>query len=212
MSTSPRTAHRSRIRLGRVTSHGSLIVLSVFSLFPIYWMFATSLRLPNDIFSGSVVPHGLTLENYRYVWTRTPVARMLLNTFAMALLVTLGQVFTSVLASYAFARWRFPGDRVLFLVFLGTWLIPFQVTMIPNYVLVARLGWLNSLAGLVMPQLASAFAIILLRQHMKAFPAAVLDAARIDGASSCRISAPRSPRSASCCSSRRGTSISGPCS
>jgi len=174
----------SRLRFGRLASHGVLIVLGLFCLFPIYWMFVTSLRLPNDIFSGSLFPRAITLENYRYVLTRTPVARMLWNTLAMALLVTIGQLCTSVLASYAFARWRFPGDRVLFLVFLGTWLIPFQVTMIPNYVLVARLGWLNSLAGLVVPQFASAFAIILLRQHMKAFPVAVLDAARIDGASS----------------------------
>jgi len=182
MSTDRRST--SRLRFSRLTSHGVLIILGLFSLFPIYWMFVTSLRLPNDIFSGALFPRAITLENYRYVLTRTPVARMLWNTLAMALLVTIGQLCTSVLASYAFARWRFPGDRVLFLVFLGTWLIPFQVTMIPNYVLVARLGWLNSLAGLVVPQFASAFAIILLRQHMKAFPVAVLDAARIDGASS----------------------------
>jgi sn-glycerol 3-phosphate transport system permease protein len=111
---------------------------------------------------------------------------MLANTLLMSLLVTGAQVLTSLLAAYAFAGWQFRGNRTLFLVFVGTWLVPFQVTMIPNYVLLARLGWLNTLAALVVPQFTAAFAIILLRQYMKAFPRELLDAARIDGASSWR--------------------------
>ncbi len=176
----------SRLRLEQVSAHGVLLILAFFSLFPIYWMFVTAVRPANEVFGGSLFPTTTSLENFSYVWNRTPMAKMLTNTFLMALANTVGQLFTSILAAYAFARWRFPGDRVLFLIFIGTWLIPFQVTMIPNYVLVARLGWLNSLAGLVVPQLAAAFAIVLLRGYMKGFPVAVLDAARIDGASSWR--------------------------
>ena len=161
-----------------------MLLLSFLSLFPIYLMFLTSLRPANEIFSGTLIPRALTLDNYRYVWERTPIAAMLFNTFAMASLVTVAQLLVGLLAAYAFARWAFPGSRLLFLLFLGTWLIPFQVTMIPNYVLVARLGWLNTLAGLVVPQLAAVFAIMLLRQHMRSFPGTLIDAARLDGATS----------------------------
>jgi sn-glycerol 3-phosphate transport system permease protein len=99
----------------------------------------------------------------------------------MATGVAAGQLFTALLAAYAFGRWRFPGDRLLFVVFIATWLVPFQVTMIPNYVLLSNLGWLNTLAGVIVPQLAAAFAVLLLRQHMRSFPRELLDAARMDG-------------------------------
>jgi len=187
--THPSTANpaRHRLRPRQAPSHLVLLLLAFFSLFPIYWMFVTSLRPANEIFSGNLLPTHLTWDNYVYVWVRTPVARMLANTVLMATLVTAGQLLTSLLAAYAFGRWTFPGSRALFLLFIGTWLIPFQVTMIPNYVFVAHLGWLNSLLGLVAPQLTAAFAIVLLRQNMKGFPTAILDAARIDGANSWRV-------------------------
>src|SRR5262245_33966434 len=175
-----------RPRAGRTVAHAVLVLLALFSLFPIYWMLVTAVRPANETLTGGIVPTGATLENFSYVWNRTPMGNLLVNTFMMAAANTVGQLFTSILAAYAFARWRFPGDRFLFLVFIGTWLIPFQVTMIPHYVMVARLGWLNSLAGLVVTTLAGACTGVLLRGYMTGFPVAVLDAARIDGASSWR--------------------------
>lgn len=171
-----------RITLG----HAALLVLCLVTLFPIYWMAVTSLKPTNEIFATDLFPRTVTLEHYRFVWQHIPLASMLLNTLLMAALITLGHLLTSLLAGYAFARWRFPGDRVLFLLFLGTWLVPFQVVMVPNYVLLARLGWLNTLQGLVVPQLATALGVILLRQYIKAFPRELIDAARIDGAGSWR--------------------------
>lgn len=173
-----------RFRPASIVGHLILIALGLLCLFPVYWMFATSLRPVNDIFGRGLVPLHVTLANYRAVFAQTPIARMLFNTFAMAALVAVCQTVTSLLAAYAFARWRFPGDRFLLLAFIGTWLIPFQVTMIPNYVLIAHLGWLNTIQGLVVPQAAAAFAILMLVQYMKGFPVALLDAARLDGASS----------------------------
>lgn len=172
------------MNLKRVPGHVVLIALSFVCVFPLYWMLVTSLRAPNDIFSTSLLPTQPTLENYRFVWENLPFLRMVSNTLLMAALQTIGQLLTSLLAAYAFARWTFLGGRLLFALFALTWLVPFQVTMIPNYVLVAQLGWLNSLAGLVIPQLAAAFAVLLLFQSLKAFPKDLLDAARIDGASS----------------------------
>ena len=170
----------------QLSGHGVLLLLSALTIFPLYWMVVTSLRPASDIVSVDLVPRAVTLDNYISVWREIPIARMLVNTLLMSLIVTVAQVLTSLLAAYAFAAWTFPGSRLLFLLFVGTWLVPFQVTMIPNYVLLARLGWLNTLAALVVPQFVAAFAIILLRQYMKAFPRDLLDASRIDGASSWR--------------------------
>lgn len=175
-----------RFRWDQAAGHAVLLLLSLVTLFPLYWMVLTSLKPSGEIFSPGLLPSAVTFDNYAYVWRAIPIGRMLANTFLMAALVTVAQLLTSLLAAYAFARWTFPGSRVLFLLFVGTWLVPFQVTMIPNYVLLARLGWLNSLAAMVVPQLAAAFAILLLRQYMKGFPRELLDAARIDGASSWR--------------------------
>jgi multiple sugar transport system permease protein/sn-glycerol 3-phosphate transport system permease protein len=160
-----------------------LIVGAVVSLLPIYWMFLTSFKPANDLFSDLLIPSNVTLDNYRYVWENTPIPRMLWNTFAMSLLVSVCQVAVGIPAAYAFVRWRFFGDRVLLLLLVGTWLVPFQVTMIPNYVLVSQLGWLNSLPGLVVPQITAAFAVVLLRLQMKSVPLELLEAGRLDGAS-----------------------------
>ncbi len=177
---------REAASLRIVGGHTILVLLSVVCLAPIVWMVATSLKQQSEIFDHALLPSAITFENYAFVWQNVPVARMLMTTFLMAALQTLGQLLTSLLAAFAFARWRFPGDNLLFLLFVGSWLVPLQVTMLPNYVLVARLGWLDTLAALVVPQLAAAFSIVLMRQYLKAFPRDLLDAAQLDGASSWR--------------------------
>jgi ABC-type glycerol-3-phosphate transport system permease component len=112
------------------------------------------------------------------------VTGLLLNTFAVAALTALGQLLTSLFAAYALTRRRFPGQRAAYLLFVGTWLVPFQVTMLPNYVVIVRLGLLNTLAGVVIPTLCSAIGVLMLRQHLRSFPRELLDAAAMDGRSS----------------------------
>lgn len=167
-----------------VLGHALLVALTVLSIFPVYWMIATSVRPTNELLTSSVVPSTITWDHYRYMWNAIPMDGMLVTTFAMSVAITLTQLLTSLLAAYAFARWSFPGGRILFGLFALTWLVPFQVTMIPNYVLLSNLRWLDTLWALVVPQTASAFAILLLYQSVNAFPRDLLDAARIDGANS----------------------------
>jgi len=174
-------------RLSKAAIHLILVLLCFISIFPLYWMVLTSLKPENQLFEIALLPRSPTLVNYIDVWSTIPLAHMMNNTVVMSVLVTVAQLLTSILAAYAFARWAFWGSRLIFILFVATWLVPFQVTMIPNYILLARLNWLNSMAALVVPQLATAFAIVLLRQHMKAFPRELLDAAEIDGANSWRI-------------------------
>ena len=168
---------------GVLLGHVLMILLCLLVAFPLYWMILTSLRPPGELYSTALIPSGITFDHYAYVMESLPVWRLLGNTFAMSLGRTVFQLLTALLAAYAFARWRFPGAAIFFALFAFTWLVPQQVTMIPNYVLVSRLGWLNTLSGLVVPNIVSTFAIFLLYQQIKGFPRDLIDAAHVDGAS-----------------------------
>jgi sn-glycerol 3-phosphate transport system permease protein len=168
-------------------SHALLATLSLVSVLPLYWMFVTALRAPNEIFSTTPWPENPTLDNFAYVLSGVPILRMLANTVIVATLTTAAQLATSLLAAYAFARWRSRWSQALFSLLTLTWLIPAQVVMVPGYLLVTRLDMLDTLAGLVIPHAASAFAIIILYQTLRAFPAELIEAAVIDGAGHLRI-------------------------
>lgn len=169
-----------------VPSHALLIVLAMASIFPVYWMFVTAFRPAADSLSSNPLPGPVSLENFQYVLNTIPLAGMMANTFGMALTLSVAQLLVAILASYGFARWSFAGKKVLYLLFVGSWLVPFQVTMIPNYLLVSQMGLLNTVTGVVLPQLCSAFAVMMLRQHLEAFPKDLLDASQMDGRSSWR--------------------------
>ncbi|WP_244622673.1 carbohydrate ABC transporter permease [Microvirga brassicacearum] len=164
-----------------------MAVLAIFCLFPVYWMIVTSLRPANEVFDTSLWPTAASLDNYVYALNAIPIIEMLGNTLLVSAVVTVVQLFTGLLAAYAFARWRFPFDKLTYTLIALTWLVPFQVVMIPNYLLVADLGLLDSLAALILPHFAAALAILMLAQAMRSFPREVLEAARMDGAKSWRI-------------------------
>jgi len=172
---------RRRLRAARPGAQLGLLALSVFALLPVAWMFLTALRPRDDVPGRGVLPDGLSLGSVQAALDALPFGSMVLDTTLLAVAVTAGQVLTSLLAAYAFARWRFRGDHVLFGLIVASWLVPFQVTMIPNYVLLSDLGWLDRLVGVIVPQLAAAVGILLLRQHLRSFPKELLDAARLDG-------------------------------
>ncbi|NEK16076.1 ABC transporter permease subunit [Rhizobium leguminosarum] len=167
--------------------HLMMIVLSLLAIFPLYWMVATSLRAENDIFSTTLWPSAPSLENYAFVLTKMPMLRILMNTMGVAAATALLQVLTGLLAAYALVRWRMRLAGVVHGLIALSWLVPFQVTMIPNYVLASRLGLLDTLSGLVVPNAVAAFAILLLYHAMRSFPTEILEAARLDGAGHWRI-------------------------
>jgi ABC-type glycerol-3-phosphate transport system permease component len=179
-------SYQPRSRPAAIAGHAVLIVLAVLTVLPIAWMYLTSFRPPGDLFSSGLLPTSFSLANYSSALNSIPIAVLFEHTLMVAVGVALGQLLTSLLAAYSFSRFRFPGRTALFMVFIGSWLVPFQVTMLPNFVLISRLGLLNSVAGIIIPQLSSAFAVLLLRQHLNAFPAELLDAARVDGQNSWR--------------------------
>ncbi len=154
-------------------------------LVPFEWMLATSLsRAANSSMPRipRLWPPDASLFNYRVALTNLPILRYYFNSVLVTTLTTLGYLFTSSLAGYAFAKGRFPGKRVLFILLLTTMMIPFEIRMIPLYLFMRELQLDNTLAALILPFMAGGFGIFLMRQYMSGIPDELVDAARVDGA------------------------------
>jgi multiple sugar transport system permease protein len=180
-----------------------LIAGATIFIAPFMWMVSASFQSMGDIFRWppTWIPRNPSLDNYTRFFEGERIGRYFFNSAFVALAVTALQLFTSSLAAYTFAKRRFPGRDFLFMLALATMMIPGQVTLIPNYVILKHIpffggndalgngghGWLDSYWGLIVPQAASAFGIFLMRQYMKSIPDDLLDAARVDGGSEFRI-------------------------
>jgi len=164
-----------------VGRYGLLAVVSVLVLFPIYTTVIAALKPGNKVLVHPLLPDGFTLDVLREAWTDGRLGRFMLNSIVVAVIVTVAQVITSVLAAYAFSMLDFPGRNVLFVLFLATLLVPVEATLVVNRRTIVSLGWLNSYAGLTVPFLATAFGTFLIRQVFLTLPRDLRDAAAIDG-------------------------------
>jgi multiple sugar transport system permease protein len=175
-------------RPGLLATHAVLGLGATAMVGPFVWQLLTSLKtLPHATrVPPTIVPDG-RWSNYTQVFRLLPFGQQFLNTAAMTAARTAGQLLFCSLAGYAFARLRFPGRGPLFAVFLSVLMVPPQLFIIPQYEIIARLGWLNSLAALIVPGLFSAFGTFLLRQFFLGLPAELDEAARLDGANPLRI-------------------------
>lgn len=169
--------------------HLILLAGSVVMLLPFLWMLSTSLKAPGEIFTSPPVwiPSRLVWENYLETVTIMPFGRFYLNSLLVATGVTVLQLLTASLAAFAFARLRFKGRDALFLLYLATLMIPFHVTLIPNFILMRYLSWFDSYQALILPPAFSVLSTFLLRQYFLGLPKELDEAARIDGASSLDI-------------------------
>jgi len=183
------TPRRSRFRRSHLLLHAALILGSIVMLLPFLWMLSTSLKKPAEIFTFPPVwiPGDIAWENYSATVRAIPFGRFYLNSLLVAISVTVLQLLTSSLAAFAFARLRFWGREAFFLLYLATLMIPFQVIMIPNFIIMRRLGWYDTYQALILPPAFSALSTFLLRQYFRGIPLDLDQAARIDGASSFRI-------------------------
>jgi len=161
-----------------------LVLGGILMMIPFIWMFSTSWRLAKDSFALPPLwlPTTWHVENYQEVWNGIPFLAFVLNSLKVATLITLGQLVTCSMAAYAFARLRFPGRDLLFLVFLSQLMVPQQVTIIPVFILIRVLGLLDTHWALIVPAIFSAFGTFLLRQFFLTIPRELEDAARVDGA------------------------------
>jgi multiple sugar transport system permease protein len=151
---------------------------------PLIWTLSFSLGLPQEFFElpPPIIPSGLRLDNYRAVLERVDFLTFFKNSVIVSASVTVGQIITCSMAAYALARLRFPGKNTIFSMFLASMMIPGQVTLIPNFIIVREMGLYNSLGALIVPGLTNIFGVFLLRQFFETIPDELEDAAKIDGA------------------------------
>lgn len=166
-----------------------LVVLSLAATAPLYWMFATSLT-PSALtvrFPPELVPSSPTLRNYQDVLAQPNFMRWVLNSLVQSVSVTLVTIATASMAGYALAKLPFRGSRALFWLFMLSMMLPFEAILVPLFLVVTRLGLVDSYLGLILPLLVSPFSIFLMKQFIGTLPTELLDAARVDGAGEARI-------------------------
>jgi len=167
----------------KIVLYTVLSAVALFSLVPLLWMMSTSLKSDAETLSATVewLPHIFHWENFTKVFERTNFNLNYWNSVFVALIVTTGQVFTSALAGYAFSRLEWPGRDKIFLAYLGTLMIPVTVTMLPNFIILRQLNWLDSYQALTIPAMFTAYGTFLCRQFMMGLPRDLEEAAIIDG-------------------------------
>lgn len=184
-----RAKKKGRENLQSLASYVLLSAGALAMVAPFLWMLATSLKQPGDVFSYQRawwvdwVPTSFAWQNYVKAWHVVPFARFYLNSVFVTLCVTFGQVLTSSMAGYAFARLEFPGRDKIFLGYLATLMIPGSVTMIPVFILLRALGWIDTYKALILPGIFTAYGTFMLRQFFMTLPKELEDAAKIDGCS-----------------------------
>ncbi|NCD33993.1 MAG: carbohydrate ABC transporter permease [Spartobacteria bacterium] len=167
-----------------VARYALLIFISLLFLFPLVWIILTSLKSEVEVRSSTdILPHSWLWRNYIDAWKSTNFTRQFLNSMVMAVSVTCGQIFTSALAGYAFARLKFMGRSAMFSLTLATLVIPYQLLVLPIFIMFNHIGWIDTYAALIVPSLSNAFGIFLFKQHFETIPMSIEEAAKIDGAS-----------------------------
>jgi ABC-type glycerol-3-phosphate transport system permease component len=166
---------------------GFLLVVAwgIVLLLPIFWMISTSIKPLNRVFELPIewIPRLPKWDNYSIAWHRFPFGRYFLNSLIVSVAVTALNVLLSGFAGYSLAKYRYFGQRALFIAVLSTLMLPIEVLMVPTFLVVKAFGWLNTYQGLIIPVAADAFGVFLMRQFLLNLPDSLIEAARIDGAS-----------------------------
>ena len=180
-------------KLQRAVLFTGLLIGAISMAAPFLWMISTSLADPGQVFAEhrswwqEWLPTTFVWQNYVKVWSVVPFAQFYLNSIFVSLCITFGQVSTSAMAAYAFARLSFPGRDKIFFGYLATMMIPGAVTMIPVFILLRHFGWIDTYKALILPGIFSAYGTFMLRQFFLTLPKELEDAAKIDGCSYVRI-------------------------
>lgn len=166
-----------------------IVILTTVMMAPFAWMVSTSFKPLDEVFQWPPrwIPENPTLSNYPKVLREVSFDRFFLNSIFVASITVIGVLLTSSLAGYAFAKFEFAGKNVLFLIILGTMMVPYPVLVIPMYMLMDRIGWVDTYWALIVPGLTSAFGIFMMRQFIQTIPSDLMDAARIDGCGELRV-------------------------
>lgn len=165
-----------------------VIFFAVLSLFPLYWLITSSFKNSADVVKmpPDWFPKTFTLDNYIELFNNQPAFRWTINSLIVALVATIALIIVSSLAAYAFSKLRFKGKNIIFIVFVSSLMIPKEVIIVPLFRIIDQLGWVNSLHGMIWPNVAVAFGVFMLKGFFDQIPNSLREAARIDGASELR--------------------------
>ncbi len=174
---------------GQLIIYIVLILVTALCLLPLWWMITTALKTPTDVFAypPTFWPSKIEWRNFLSAWEMAPWGRYFFNTVLYTLCTVVGVTITSVMSGYAFAKLKFKGRNLLFVSYIGTMLVPAQVTIIPVYMILSQLGWVDTYAGLIIPGIAGAFGCFLMRQFIATIPDELIESAIMDGANHWRI-------------------------
>ena len=179
----------SKVKGKKVWIHGILILGVIVTVTPFIWMILTSLKTLGEstLIPPIIFPKKLSFENYKEVVATLPFIKFYMNTIISTLVKTAGQVMFCSMAAYAFARIEFPGRDVIFMIVLSVLMVPGQIFLLPQYMIIQKLGLLNTVSALILPGLFSAFGTFLLRQFFMTLPKELEEAAMLDGCNHFKI-------------------------
>ncbi len=179
-------SYRNRLLLQRIAIYVILVLFALIFLAPLFWMLSTSLKPRSQWFAREIawIPETITRESYTRILRNPslPIGRWFINSAMVATIATIATLLIDSLAAYAYARLRFPGRNAIFAILLATLFLPGMMFLVPNFVTVTRLGWLNTYQGVIIPGLAGVFGVFFLRQFFETIPRELEEAAQIDGA------------------------------
>jgi multiple sugar transport system permease protein len=178
-------SYRLGSHIGKGLTYVLLIALAILMLMPFFWMLSASLKLDKDVFAFPIqwIPAEPQWDNYSKIWTQIPYMTFILNSLKLTVIITVLQVFTSSFAGYAFAKLEFKGRDVIFLAYIASIAIPWQSYMVPQFIIMRKLGLVDTHLSLILLQAVTAFGVFLMRQFFISIPNEIIHAARIDGLS-----------------------------
>ena len=177
------------LRRGNIFAFFTLLAVACVTLLPFYWMFSSSLRTMENMFSIPIqwIPDPLNWQSYVLAWQAQDFTRYFLNSGVVAITITIGNLILCSLAGYSLTKFHYRGRGLMFIMILSTMMLPLEVTMVPLFLIIKDLNWVNSYQGLIVPFIVDGFGVFLMRQFMLSIPKDLIDSARIDGASELRI-------------------------
>lgn len=168
----------------KVVLYALLLITMLAFFIPLYWMFSSAVKPETEIYSWPIswIPSSISWQGFVDAWTTAPFGRFFFNSFITSTIGTALEVTFAIFCAYAFAFIRAPFKTPLFVILLGSMMLPGHVTLLVNYITISKLDWLNTYQGLILPGIGTAFAMFLLHQQMQQVPKELIDSARIDGA------------------------------
>ncbi|MBI1938429.1 MAG: carbohydrate ABC transporter permease [Ignavibacteriales bacterium] len=171
----------------KIILYSVLLIGSITFLYPFVWMLGASFAPENEISNLVFLPSSFTFGSYLQMFEKIPIGKAFINSMIVASTITFGVLVFGSMVGYALSRLEFKGRSLIFYIIIFTMTLPFQITLIPQYILIVKFGWIDSYTGLILPYLMNALAIIMFRQYFKTIPQDLIDAARIDGCGELKI-------------------------